>query len=42
MFQFPLITISDRNRQTRERLPIADLQKSFKETLVQILKVEIK
>lgn len=32
MFQFPLITISDRNRQTRERLPIADLQKSFKET----------
>lgn len=32
MYQYPVITISDRNNRTRERLPIADLQKTFKET----------
>lgn len=32
MYQYPIMTISDRKYQTRERLPIADLQKTFKET----------
>lgn len=32
MFAIPTLTISDSNFQTRERLPVADLQKSFKET----------
>lgn len=32
MFKIPTLTISDSKFQTRERLPVADLQKSFKET----------
>ena len=32
MFAVPVLTISDSKFQTRERLPVADLQKSFKET----------
>ncbi|WP_416587891.1 hypothetical protein [Lactiplantibacillus plantarum] len=32
MIQYPKLTISDRLNQQRERLPLADLQETFKES----------